>query len=57
MANIAKIAHEIAREERAERPALSYRAALKIGMSIAWRRFKDATRDFNRGGLVDGFVC
>jgi hypothetical protein len=54
MAHIAKTAHEIARDERSVRPHLTYREALKIGMAIAWRRFKDATRDFERG-LVNGF--
>lgn len=49
MTRIAKLAHEIARDERSVWPKLSYRAALKIGMSIAWHRFNDATRDFNRG--------
>lgn len=54
MSHVARTAHEIAREEIACRPGLSYRKALKIGMSIAWRRLKDATRDFERG-LVNGF--
>jgi hypothetical protein len=54
MSCITKTAHEIARDEISARPGLTYRKALKIGMSIAWRRFKDATRDFERG-LVNGF--
>jgi len=56
MTAIAKAAHEIARDEKSVYPNRTYAACLKIGMAIAWRRFKDATRDFNRGA-VNGFAC